>query len=168
MIYLDLDGVFVDFNKKMIELLGPDYKKLNVHTFWREVGKEKNLFLDLDETEDAQSLFQSIKQIAEEAKQELSFLTAIPYSTGNLSTSRDDKIAWVRKHLSKIIPVYTVVGGINKAKYAKEGDILIDDTEKNLVAWGNVGGIAIFHQTNSSSPTILRLISVLQTQNLLK
>jgi len=166
MIYLDLDGVFADFNKKAIELIGPNYKEIKANELWKELGKEKHLFLNLDEVPDAQSLFRSIMIIAKEYNQEVAFLTALPYSTGNLSTSKQDKIDWVRKHLSKDIFVHTIIGGINKAKFAKPKDILIDDTERNLVAWQSVGAIPILHQTNHSEPTILRLREVLEGRSL--
>ena len=163
-IWLDLDGVFADLQKKLIEVFGPDYKEISPNNLWRRLQEEDHLFLHLNEIEDAQSLLSSIIKISDEYNCEIEFLTALPYSTGNLSTSRDDKILWVKRHLSITIPVSTIIGGLNKYKFANAGDILIDDTAKNLGPWEGAGGIGILHGSNNAVPTLLKLISILESQ----
>jgi len=163
-IWIDLDGVMADFQKKLIEIFGPNYKELSTNAQWKRLQEEDHLFLHLNEIEDAQSLLSSIIKIAAEYCCDLEFLTALPYSTGNLLTSRDDKILWVKRHLSITIPVQTIIGGTNKYKFASSGDILIDDTQRNLGPWETAGGIGILHESNNSAPTLLKLISILESQ----
>lgn len=163
-IWLDLDGCFANMAQKLIEVFGPNYKELSANALWRRLQEEDHLFLHLNEIEDAQSLLSSIIKIADEYNCELEFLTALPYSTGNLSTSRDDKILWVKRHLSTTIPVSTIVGGTNKYKFANAEDILIDDYQKNLGPWETAGGIGILHESNNTAPTLLKLFSILESQ----
>ena len=163
-IWLDLDGCFANMAQKLIEVFGPNYKELSANALWRRLQEEDHLFLHLNEIKDAQSLLSSIIKITDEYNCELEFLTALPYSTGNLLTSRDDKILWVKRHLSTSIPISTIVGGTNKYKFASEGDILIDDTAKNLGPWEAAGGIGILHESNNSAPTLLKLFSILESQ----
>ena len=161
MIYIDLDGVFANFEKKLLDTFGPTYDQVSPKDLWAELGKEKNLFLHLDEIDDAQSLFRSISLIAAEYNRELAFLTALPIPRGNLTTAKDDKTSWVKQRLSETVPVFTVVGGKNKGKFADPGDILIDDMKRNIEVWEKAGGIGIHHETDNSAPTIIKLISIL-------
>lgn len=164
MIYLDLDGVFADFQKKLEDAFGPTYDQLTDKELWAELEKEQHLFLHLDEIDDAQSLFKSLNLIADDYGQDVAILTALPIPTGNLSTARKDKVEWVREHLSSTIQVNTVIGGTNKARFVNlnnDVDILIDDRKKNIVAWEKAGGIGILHETDNSAPTIIKLISIL-------
>ena len=163
-IWLDLDGVMADMAQKLIEVFGSDYKSIPSNLLWKRLQEEDHLFLHLNEIPDAQSLLSSIVKIADEYNCELEFLTALPYSTGNLLTSKSDKISWVRSHLTDKIPVQTIIGGLNKYKFANVGDILIDDTAKNLGPWEAAGGIGILHESNNYAPTLLKLFSILESQ----
>ena len=79
-------------------------------------------------------------------------LTSLPHPTDKLHTAREDKIDWVRKYLSPYIPVNTVVGGTEKAKYVRSrNDILIDDLERNISAWNKAGGTGIHFTNNAES-----------------
>ena len=49
MIYLDLDGVFADFNKKAIELIGPDYKEIKANELWKESKNNEVTDQELEE-----------------------------------------------------------------------------------------------------------------------
>lgn len=153
-IYIDLDGVLADFDKKAKEILGDDYKNLSANEFWDGVGKVDNLFLNLEPLDNYKTLLNYL----ESTHIPLAILTAVPYSTGKLSTCREDKVAWVRKYVSETIPVYTVVGGAKKAKYATQNSLLIDDMERNTNAFTNAGGNAILHTSIPKTLTILQLL----------
>ena len=154
-IYLDLDGVLADFPKSAKILMGNDYEKLSNDDFWKYVNSVDHIFLHLD----PMPKYKTLLNYLESTKIPLAILTAIPRPTGNLKTAEEDKIAWVRKHLSETIPVITVIGGSNKAKYATPTSLLIDDLKSNIDAFIQAGGQAILH--TSISRTIVDLHTIL-------
>jgi hypothetical protein len=53
-----------------------------------------------------------------------------------------------------------VTNGVDKANYSGSNKILIDDSEKNIRAWNNAGGIGILHKNNED--TIKKLMTYLK------
>lgn len=157
-VFLDLDGCVVDFPKKLKELFGTsNYDELRAtignDVLWSELGKLDHLFLNLEPMDNYKTLFNYIKSL-EQTKviNRLEILTSLPYSTNKLTTSKEDKIKWVRKYLDPDIIVNTVVGGHKKAKYVKDkNDILIDDLPKNIEAWEKAGGTGILFVSNGDA-----------------
>lgn len=158
-IYLDLDGVFADFENKAIELIGKKPKDMQPEEFWRELGKFDHFWRDLDLMPGSRMLYDAVMKIPDVY---VAFLTALPRPTGKMATAADDKRIWVKEHFGTACRVYTVVGGVNKAKYIQTpDDILIDDTQRNIDAWTKQGGIGILHTGTDYYSTIFRLMAVL-------
>lgn len=67
-------------------------------------------------------------------------------SPGSCRFAASGKLQWV----SKNIPGTTLICIREKFLYAERDAILIDDMEKNIVAWNDQGGIGILH-TNTAS-----------------
>jgi hypothetical protein len=148
-VYLDLDGVMVNLDKKIQEVFGTEYKNISPNILWDTLGDIPNLFLNLEPMPNYLTLFNFLKQLESNGTIHLEILTSLPYSTKKLVTSKQDKTAWVREYLDKDIVVNTVVGGAKKAKFVKHPtDILIDDLERNIIAWQTAGGIGILHKSN--------------------
>jgi 5'(3')-deoxyribonucleotidase len=163
-IYLDLDGVFADFEKRVIELFGKPPNSIDQTIFWKELGKFDHFWKDLDLMSGSRMLYDAVMKIP---NVHVAFLTAIPRPTGKLSTAADDKKIWVKEHFGTTCQVYTVVGGVNKAKFIQTpNDILIDDTQKNIDAWNKAGGIGILHTGTDYYSTIFRLMAVLNTNKI--
>lgn len=154
-IFLDLDGVMTDLPKSAKRLMGDDYGSLPADDFWKHLNSVDHFFLHLDPMPKYKTLWNYLQS----TKIPLTILTAIPRPTGNLKTAEEDKIAWVRKYLSETIPVITVIGGINKAKYATSDSLLIDDLKRNTDAFIEAGGHSILH--TSISRTIVELHTLL-------
>jgi hypothetical protein len=147
-VYLDLDGVMVNFDKKLQEIFGTEYKNVSPDVLWSTLGDIPNLYLNLEPMPNYLTLFNFLKQLENNGKIKLEILTSLPYSTKMLVTSKQDKIAWVREHLDKDVVINTVVGGAKKAQFVKHPtDILIDDLERNIIAWQNSGGTGILHKS---------------------
>lgn len=158
-IYLDLDGVFADFEKKAIELVGKKPKDMQPTEFWKELGKHDHVWRDLELMPGSRALYDAVMKIPDV---DVAFLTALPRPTGKMATAADDKKLWVKEHFGTECKVYTVVGGVNKAKYIQTpDDILIDDTQKNIDAWTAAGGIGILHIGTDYYITIFRLMVLL-------
>lgn len=156
-LYLDIDGVFADFAKGVEKLLGykhsetqyendPKYKK----AMWRAVGKHRKaggeLWYDLDLLPDAMTLWNYAKQ------HNPTFLSATGISAAD--HTRDQKLRWLEKQFGSV-PSILVPSAADKAKYADENSILIDDKDKAITPWEAAGGIGIVH--TSAAETIKQL-----------
>ena len=156
-IYLDMDGVICNFPEKLQSIFGTsDYEELR-HTvgtdkLWKELGQVDHLFLNLNPMPNYKTLFNYLQSLYDKGYvDEFEILTSLPHPTDKLHTAKQDKIDWVRKYLSKDIPVNTVIGGTEKAKYVKsKNDILVDDLTRNIEAWNKAGGTGI-HFTNNAT-----------------
>jgi 5'(3')-deoxyribonucleotidase len=147
-VFLDMDGVVVNLDKKIQEVFGTEYKNVSPNVLWNTLGDIPDLFLNLEPMPNYLTLFNYLKQLESNGLIHLEILTSLPYSTKKLVTSKQDKIAWVREHLDKNIVVNTVVGGAKKSRFVKQpSDILIDDLERNITAWENAGGTGILHKS---------------------
>lgn len=138
-VFLDVDGVFADFDTALEKLIGGFERHSN--DFWKKLATVDNFFYTLEVLPD------SLKLIDELANHDLEFLTALPIPTGKLSTADFDKRRWLRRHVSDSIKINTVIGGKNKVKYLVDhpGAVLIDDYPRNIDLWKEHGGIGILH-----------------------
>lgn len=150
-IFLDVDGVFADFDNKLDEVMKAAGKKFTRHSneIWPELEKIPHLFDTLELLPDSLMLI----EVLEKAGHDLEFLTALPIPTGNLATAKFDKGNWLRRMVSKTIPVNTVIGGANKGWWAMDypGSILIDDYPRNIKVWEKCSGIGILHMSVGST-----------------
>ena len=161
-IFLDMDGVVADFTGFVTTYHKTDICNLTPKQLW-EPFQEKvpNIFLQLSLIDGAKEFFDTVVEIANSNQYEVRFLSALPYPTGHLITSAQDKILWVNKHLSSTHEVHTVMGGGSNKKYYVNSskDILIDDREKNCLAFKKYGGKIILHK--NFEETLLLLTTIL-------
>lgn len=154
MIYLDLDGVVADFNKR--------YKEL-YHMEPREAEKKKEFDKYFNE-------FIATGQFAKldlmpGAMDGLTFLrkhltipTQILSSTANEDRYDEiskQKMIWLQTHGITFTPNF-VPGKRHKWKFAKPDTIIIDDTESVIDQWRESGGIGILHKDWPTTLVILR------------
>lgn len=138
-IYLDLDGVMADFDRYFLEQFGVASNSLDDPTLWKWINAHGNFFSNLPPCEGAVDFFNNIKTL------NVSILTACPKT--NYTVAAVQKRSWVYKHLSPDVTVIPMLGGKNKCLFMHSpGDLLIDDFEKNCVAWREHGGVAIQHK----------------------
>lgn len=151
-IYLDLDGVFANFDKKVMEIMGGKWDRKSNH-IWGPLSREHRVFWHLELIPDALRLISMLRH------HDLEFLTALPMPTGALATAKDDKEAWIRKHISRTIPINTIEGGKNKVRWLERtpGAVLIDDFERNINLWNAAGGIGVLHETHNTDKTLEKL-----------
>lgn len=155
MIYLDMDGVIADFNKR--------YKE-QYHLEPREAEKHKkfNKFFDeFIETKQFETL-----ELMPGAMEGLIFLrkhltvpTQILSSTA--SEARYDaiskqKLIWLNTHGITFTPNF-VPGKRFKCKFAAPDHIIIDDTESVINQWREAGGIGILHKDWPTTLAILQM-----------
>jgi len=152
-LYCDIDGVMADFGKGVEKLLGykhsenqyendPKYKK----AMWKAVGKHRaaggELWYDLELLPDAMTLWNYIKGLNP------TFLSAT--GTSASEHTKDQKLRWLTKHFGNVDAIL-VSAAQEKAKYASEGAILIDDKDKAIRPWEAAGGTGILHTSANST-----------------
>ena len=144
--FVDLDGVIVDFIKGYYELTGTDISGSfhDDENFWDPINKAGyDFWINLTWTEDGKELWNYIKKYNPE----------ILSAPSRQDDSRVGKHDWVRKELpgSHLI----LRSAKNKKEFASPNSILIDDLQKNVDSWIESGGIGILH--TSANDTIKQL-----------
>lgn len=140
-VFLDLDGVMFDFDKRKREILGRETKEGD-NQIWDELSKHPHLFKELELMPDARVLFDYLMS---HFSQTIAILTAIPRAK-SFPFAAEDKKASVAQHLSTTLHVETCYA-VEKQNYAKTKikPLLIDDNVKNIAQWSNQGGIGVYH-----------------------
>ena len=162
--YCDMDGVLVDmdggFKKISGGLLPREYEaKHGKNSFWKVVNSNPNFWIELDPLPDAVILWDFIRD---------NFKNPPPVilSAGQGARVVEQKTAWIRKHIDPSVKVIIAASGIRKPEYIIENPntptthILLDDTQKNIIAWENSGEhrIAILHKNAADSIRNIRQI----------
>ncbi len=146
-IYLDLDGVFADFDSRFEELFRNVQIDRHSNDIWKHLASVPSFFANVELMPESTRIISMLQH------HDLEFLTALPIPTGTLVTADADKRGWVAKHISRSMKVNTVVGGRNKINYLKTnpGAVLIDDYQRNITLWNDAGGIGILHTSVTST-----------------
>jgi hypothetical protein len=153
-IYLDMDGVIADFDKrykaryKMLPREAEEHKEFD--KFFTQFIADGE-FADLDLMPDAVEL--------------LDFLKGLKVPTEILSSSasekrdphiRPQKMEWLKNNNIEF-PAIIVPGKRHKKDYSNANSILIDDTQVNIDQWRREGGIGILHTDAVSTIGILKM-----------
>jgi 5'(3')-deoxyribonucleotidase len=134
-LYVDLDGVLTDFNKKLSEVMGKPFKNefSNDPSIWKAITKAGAEFWSTMEwLPGGRDLWEELK------KYDPTILSA----PSNHPSSVEGKKEWLKDN----IPGVPFILEQKKEKYANEDSILIDDREKNIKRWEAAGGIGILHK----------------------
>lgn len=144
MVYIDMDGVVVDFKQYVIDIRGVfDIDKV----FWELLSEKKNPFYKMKKIDGASKFVEEANYLSKlYIGHEPQFLTSLPIITGNLVTAHMDKVDWVHDNLDKKYQVNVVSNWRDKKYFIRNPwDILIDDSERNCNDWTEAGGQAILH-----------------------
>ena len=144
-IFVDMDDVIAGFNDHYLTNFHKDLRISGLVTdeeLWSNVNDYPgDFFYDLPIMDGA---LEGVNWIKSQGY-EVVYLTACP--ADNYENVANQKHDWIRlKFQDEQSLVVPVVGGKNKARLLQfQGDILIDDFTKNIVAWNNAGGRGIVH-----------------------
>ena len=153
-IYLDMDGVIADFNKRYKELYkiypseADDYKVFD--GFFAQFIAERQ-FAKLDLMPDAMVLINYLRS--------LNVPTEILSSTSSERRDaeiRAQKMEWLKKHNIEFHPIL-VPGKRHKKDYSNANSLLIDDTSVNVDQWRREGGVGILHTDAHTTINILKM-----------
>jgi len=131
-LYLDLDGVFADFNKRVEQLSGQPIHELTRKSLWKAVNTDKQFFLNLELFPHSIELWNFVKRY------DPIFLTGAPAS----HSFAEQKRKWVSNHFGAD-RITLVVPKHDKKNYAGVNRVLIDDNPSLIDEWKANNGIGI-------------------------
>ncbi len=140
-IFLDLDGVLADFDKRACEVLNGEchYRYDFIHggdALWAQLHAVPDFFTSFDPMPDAMILWNAVKHLNPV------ILTAVPKTNGDRVA--EQKKRWIDKYLGahvKSICCRTE----DKPLYSGPGRVLVDDRSVNKARWEQAGGHFILH-----------------------
>jgi len=146
-IFLDMDGIFVDFDAGVRERYNNDWHPTEWAIPYREFGTTFKEFWDgidfpgfwrgLPWTEDGKR----IRSIIEPMRPIILTCAVLPYAMPG-------KMQWLKKHWPDVIKEKRVIitaGHEAKAAVSGPGKILIDDKNENIDEWNEAGGTGILY-----------------------
>jgi len=162
-VYVDMDGVLVDFFSEWAKMNGVDN--------WREIepkmkSQGKTLEDALDLIRQSKDFWINLKpssginELLDGIKKHVGSYTVLSSPLSNDPTSEPQKREWVKNNLGAFPPKKVIIFK-NKAKYATQADgtpnILIDDYSNQINPWKSAGGIGIKHSNSKVSNSIAQL-----------
>jgi len=150
-IYVDMDGVLVDFFGEWTKMMGvSDWKQIkNIDQALQKIRDTDDFWLKLKPTANADKLLSIIKDI----KGEYNILSA---PLANDDRAEPHKREWVKKNLTAFPPKKVIIT-TDKQAYAKNPDgtpnILIDDFGQNVSKWEASGGVGFKHKDHKFERT---------------
>ncbi len=164
-IYLDMDGVLADFERGIRELCHMEPQPQNGKRdaryddlMWEAIKKVDHFYDRLELMPGAKEMFGRLR---EKYGDRVEILTGIPREERGIVTAAEDKRNWTARILSDEVKVNTVCRK-HKMDFCNGPDtILIDDREKSIIEWRNLGGTGILHVNAEETMEELRALSVL-------
>jgi len=153
-LFLDMDGVLADFDKRaagIFDGMRPEKfeEAKGTREFWKRIHKHPKFFRDLELMEDARHLFDAVRHLNP------TILTGIPSD----KDSAQQKMDWAAEHF----PGFRCITcpAKKKSDYASPGDVLVDDRIKYKHLWEEVGGIYVVHTSAKNSIEQLKELGVI-------
>jgi hypothetical protein len=143
-LFLDLDGVFADFEGHYLNTFGTRHSDDGDDLMWDNIIKKGDFFVTAPLFENALGFLDILE---EQDHVDLKFLTSCgKRDYHGIAWQKKD---WVRNVLKSDLFVLPVPAGSSKALFIHEkGDLLVDDFVKNLRHWDLAGGVGIHHTGN--------------------
>mgnify|MGYP000689697843 FL=1 len=159
-IYVDMDGVVADFDKRFKDLSGmspSDYEAKNgKNAFWDFIDVKHKLafWVGIPPMSDAQSLMDYV------SKHDYEMLTAPSIKKESLMGKGLWIRNWAKKGLFPSKPKVNYKPAKNKHHFAAPNHILIDDKQSTIDSWNAAGGIGILHTSAGNTINQLKKIGI--------
>ena len=147
-LYLDMDGVLADFNKGFARIKGNEEDRVR----FRKAVMDYQIFEDLDFMPDTQELLNHVSRLQQV---EIEILTSMgTFNPEQGEAAKRQKLKWLNE---KNIPYRAnfVRTKTEKAQYATENSILIDDSVGCISPFIRKGGHGILHTNSSETISVL-------------
>jgi hypothetical protein len=159
-IYVDMDGVVADFNKRFRDLSGmnpSDYEAKNgKNAFWDFIDVKHKLafWVGIPPMQDAQSLIDYV------SKHDYEMLTAPSIKKESLMGKGLWIRNWTKKGLFPSKPKVNYRAAKEKHKFAAPNHILIDDKKSTIDSWNAAGGVGILHTSANNTINQLKKLGI--------
>lgn len=148
-IYIDMDGVLADFNRKAQEILGATEQDNQSAAQagrwppeqWRRLTQDSYFYRHLPKTAQADQIMAWAQRFEQELGWRLRVLTAVP-KDNDMPEAFHDKILWIQDHYPGT-RVWFGPYSRDKKLHCKAGDLLVDDRADNCRDWQAAGGRVI-------------------------
>ncbi len=164
-IYLDMDGVLADFERGVKELCHMEALSQNGRRdpkqddlMWDAIRKTDHFYDRLELMPGARELFD---RLWGKYGERCEILTGIPREERGIATAGQDKRNWTRRMLSEEIRVNTVCRKDKQQFCTGPESVLIDDREKTIREWRELGGTAIYFVTAGETLKELETLGLL-------
>ena len=135
-VFLDLDGVFADFDGKIKEITGSWPHELPKKELWKSVYRKHDFFASLDLMKGWEILWTYFKPF------DPIFLTGAPSG----KSMQDQKIEWVKEKFGDKWAGQTIVlPRRDKQLHSGPRKLLVDDNETNVAEWVSKGGYGFLY-----------------------
>lgn len=142
-LFLDIDGVFADFDGHFQSMFGAAPHTFDQKYMWALIDKNHTQFWgQIPLKAGALDMWDAFKGYGP------TFLTGLPYT--RYEDTRRHKLEFVRSHFegAKVITCFSR----DKQKHIKGlRDVLLDDRADNCARWEEAGGIAVFYRDPEQS-----------------
>lgn len=156
-IYIDMDGVNVNFDDHFEKLHGVAPHIVGEENFWKVFDtKAEGFFRDCPPYEGHLGFLDAIQEICDVYDYVPEMLTAIPRRSSH-PKAEGEKQDWLNLNGWGHIKMNVGPYAIDKQKWYRDGDILIDDKLLNIQQWRAKGGLAIHHTPGDFISSIQRL-----------
>lgn len=161
-IYMDMDGVLVDFMGGAERVLGHAFDSSVIDAVNQEdraeiVKLKEKFWTDLSPTPEMRPLWKIVSKysahiLSAKANWDLE---------AKVNHSRTGKLLWIKKHLGIPLARVHIVNRADKQLYAQSEsgpNILVDDHKKNIAEFERAGGIGIHHTSMRETVNRLRAL----------
>lgn len=153
-LFLDLDGVFADFDLGVLRLTGNFPKDQDDDEMWKVLNATPKFYRSLPMMPGADRLYNASKPYHP------IFLSGVPDpAEGFMRFAPQDKTWWM--HYAMLDSPLITCASRDKAKFCKPGDVLLDDRDHYAQNWRDAGGVFILHNPKDLHRSILLVEEVM-------
>ena len=169
-IYVDMDGVLTNFERRYIELFNQEPKETRDKKNGNKGQYSKNWttfvessqFSSLDWMPRGSAIVNTIRHYEQQYKIEVKLLTSSG-GTDQHNSVTEQKLRWVKQNTIPW-PAIVVPGRRYKKLFANKDSFIIDDTPDVIEAFVSNGGHGVIHDDKSYDYTIFRMKEFLDGQ----
>lgn len=149
---IDMDGVLADFDRFAIEILGHKFDLFPTsQAAWDAMKDHQDIYLKLQPMPDANELVRGIYDLRDEYEFHIAILTAIP-KIGRIPLAALHKRIWLDQWFPELNFDFNIgPHAEHKQLHCIVGDVLIDDSDKNIPQWNSRDGYGILHTSAAKS-----------------